>query len=450
MPHPLSGWRTGRLVEREDSIGRLAREAIYYGAAGFYLHQFVNFSRQRYRRDASWLLRNVGMSIGTMLEIAQFIVKRVNAQMTAISYLREKGRRFTKKELTNSLLVPKEEVRRKFGAESEAFFDKFVTLGTASNSGFTNPFAINAVAVAPIVEIGEFLYVAMEYRLCESVYESPFYWMMADNEYKATHADHRGQFLEESAAQILSSVFGSQNVHENVVVSRNGRDRDGEVDVLVAYGEFVVVVQAKSKRVTLKARAGDTHALKADFEGAIQAPYRQALDCIELIRTGAGCIDKDGKELELDGGSRFFPVVVLSDHFPASTVLSRRLLEEDEQLAPVIWDLGALNCIARLLPTPIEMLVYLKCRSDAFDSIVSDSEFNYLGYHIGSKLVLPSDTDMLLLERDWATVVDDFMVSADLGISAERPVGILERHEIPVVSELLNTLKRPIRRWLLS
>ena len=211
--------------------------------------------------------------------------------------------------------------------------------------------------------------------------------------------------------------------------------------MLVAYGEFVVVVQAKSKRVTLKARAGDTDALKADFEGAIQAPYRQALDCIELIRAGACCIDKDGNELEFDAGSRFFPVVVLSDHFPSSTILSRRLLEEDEQVAPVIWDLGALDCIARLLPTPIEMLVYLKCRSDVFESIVSDSEFNYLGYHIGSKLALPSDSDMLLLERDWATVVDDFMVSADLGISAERPVAILERHEIPVVSELLSTLK---------
>ena len=66
----------------------------------------------------------------------------------------------------------------------------------------------------------------------------------------------------------------------------------------MVFGEFVIVVQAKSKRVTLKARAGDSEALKADFEGAIQDPYRQALDCVARIQSGAKCIAKDGTELE--------------------------------------------------------------------------------------------------------------------------------------------------------
>ena len=432
---------TGRFVEPEDSIGRLGREAIYYGADGFYLHQLLNFSRQRYRKDALWLQQNVGISIRPMLNIAKFIVEQVNGRMTAVGQLREQGRHFAKGDLTNSLLIAKEDVRRKFGAKSDPFFTKFVTPITATNGGFTNPFAINAVALAPIVEMGDYLYVPIQYRLCESIYESPFYWMMADDEYEATHADHRGVFLEETVAQILSSVFGPQNVYENVVVARNARDRGGEIDVLVVYGEFVIVVQAKSKRITLKARAGETDALKTDFKGAIQDPYRQALECIELIEAGAKCIAKDGKELEFRTVSRFFPMVVLSDHFPASTMLSRTLLKRGDKIAPVIWDIGMLDCIARLLPTPMEMLLYLKCRSDTFDNIVSDSEYNYLGYHIRSKLALPPDSDILMLERDFATVVDDFMIAADLGIKAERPVGILERLEIPVVSKLLRELK---------
>ena len=201
------------------------------------------------------------------------------------------------------------------------------------------------------------------------------------------------------------------------------------------------MVQAKSKRITLKARAGETEALKADFKGAIQDPYRQAFECIEHIKAGARCIAKDGKELEFHGLPRFFPMVVLSDPFPASTMLSRAMLERSDEIAPVIWDIGVLDCIARLLPTPIEMLFYLKCRSDAFDNIVSDSEYNYLGYHIRAKLALPPESDMLMLERDFATLVDDFMIAADLGIEADRPVGILERLEIPVISELLKELK---------
>ena len=433
--------KTRFFVERENSIGIFGREAIYYGAENFYIHQFLEFSRQRYGEDAKWLLENVGISIRPMLDITRFILNHINAQMTAVGHLRDHGHQLSNRDLTKSLLIAKEEVRKMFGAKSDAFFAKFVTPITATNKGFTDPFAINAVALAPIVEMGDYLYVPMQYRLCESIYESPFFWMMGDNKYADTHSEHRGVFLEKTAAHILCSVFGPQNVYENVVIARNARDRGGEIDVLVVYGEFVIVVQAKSKRITLKARAGETDALKTDFKGAIQDPYRQALECIELIKAGAKCIAKDGKELEFHTFPRFFPMVVLSDPFPASTMLSRTMLERGDKIAPVIWDIGVLDCIARLLPTPIEMLFYLKCRSDAFDNIVSDSEYNYLGYHIQSKLALPPDSDLMMLEQDFATVVDDFMIAADLGIEAGRPVGILEHLDIPVVSELLTELK---------
>ena len=117
------------------------------------------------------------------------------------------------------------------------------------------------------------------------------------------------------------------------------------------------------------------------------------------------------------------------------------MLERGDEIAPVIWDISVLDCIARMLPTPIEMIFYLKCRSDTFDNIVSDSEYNYLGYHIRSKLALPPEGDMMMLERDFATVVDDFMIAADLGIEANRPIGILEHFEFPVISDLLKELK---------
>ena len=434
------GGETGP-VEQEDFIGRFGREAIYYGADGFYLHQFLKFSYERYQKDAMWLQENVGMSIEAMLDIAKFLVQRVNDQMTAVGLRREQGHQVTKANLTESLLVAKEDVRRKFGDASDTFFAKFVTPLTGTNNGFTSPVAVNDVALAPIVEVGDYLYVPLQYRLCESIYESPFYWMMADRGYMAAHAEHRGAFLEETAAGILSSVFDPQNVYENVIVKRNAHDDGGEIDVLVVYGEFVIVVQAKSKRLTLKARAGEAVALKTDFEAAVQDPYRQALECIELMAAGAKCFTKDGRELKLDTGSRFFPMVVLSDHFPSSTILSRALLERHGDVAPVIWDIGVLDCAARLLPSPIEMLLYLKCRSDNFDAIVSDSEFNYLGYHIRSKLALPPDTDLLLLEKDWATTVDDFMIAADLELQPERPVGVWERVDIPVISDLLRELK---------
>jgi hypothetical protein len=136
-------------------------------------------------------------------------------------------------------------------------------------------------------------YLPSQYRLFETIYESPFYWMMSDKAYANTTAEHRGVFVAQTAAHILRSVFGPENVHENVILKSGARDTAGEIDVLVIYGEFAIVVQAKSKRVTLKARAGDTDALKTDFEGAIEEPYRQALSSIDLIKSGAKCLTQD-------------------------------------------------------------------------------------------------------------------------------------------------------------
>jgi hypothetical protein len=428
-------------IELPESIGLVAREAIYYGAKSFYVHQFQKFSRHRYRNDMDWLLQNAAISIRPIFDIARFIVDRINGQITVVGHLRKEGRDFTNGDLTNSLLILKSEVREKFGKKANAFFEKFSTPATGTNAGFTNPFAFNAVAIAPIIDLGEALYVSNQYQLFESIYESPFYWMMGDKSYCNTAAEHRGEFLERTVAHIFRSVFGADNVHENVTFRDGSKNIAGEVDVLVVYGEFVLVTQAKSKRVTLKTRAGDTEALKTDFEGAIQAPYQQALDCVELIRKGADCITKDGKVFTFPSVPRLFPVVILSDLFPASTFLSRAMLERANNIAPIVWDLGSLDCIARLLPTPIEMIFYLKCRSDVFDRVLSDSEYNFLGYHIRAKLALPDDVDLMMLERDFATVVDDYMIAADVGIHPERPLGILERIQIPVISALLAELK---------
>ncbi|MEH2569624.1 hypothetical protein [Bradyrhizobium sp. AZCC 2289] len=438
---PAFDKQSEKFVELPDSIGLKAREAIYFGADSLYLHQFSGFSRLRYRDDATWLLQNAGLSIRPMIDIARFIVDRINGQMTAVGHMRKEGHDFTHSDLTDSLLISKADVRKKFGQKANAFFSKFATPVMAANIGFVDPFAINAVAIAPIIDLGEHLYVPNQYRLYEGIYESPFYWMMGDKSYRDTAAEHRGNFLEKTAAHIFRSVFGANNVYENVTIRDGSKDIAGEVDVLTAYGEFVLVVQAKSKRVTLKARAGDREALKTDFEGAIQSPYRQALECAELIRKGAECVTRDGKALALPSLPRLFPVVVLSDPFPASTFLSGTMLERGNNIAPVIWDLGVLDCVARLLPTPIEMIFYLKCRSDVFDKVLSDSEYNFLGYHIRAKLALPDDADWMMLDRDFATVVDDYMIAADVGIEAQRPPGILERLQIPIVSDLLAELK---------
>ncbi|MEO4001721.1 hypothetical protein [Mesorhizobium sp. CAU 1732] len=426
----------------ERKLGVAAREAIYYGADSFYLHQLARFGRDRYRADFEWLIRNSGLSTRPMVEIARYIMDRTSRQMTATVAMKSERAEITKGDLTNSLLVAKSELAGKFGSnKSNAFVAKFATPVTGANLGFTGPFLVNQANLAPLIDLGEHLYAPNTYRLFESIYESPFYWMIADKEYRNTAAEHRGAFVERTAANLLRSVFGTDNVHENVSIQPSKKKTAGEADVLVAYGEFVIIVQAKSKRVTLKARAGDEEALAADFQGAVQDPYRQAYEFAELVQAGAECKTKSGKTLTFAPTVRTFPAVILGDAFPAATFLSNIMLKRSETIAPVIWDLGVLDCATRILPSPIEFLYYLKCRSDTFDKIHSDSEYIFLGYHLKYKLAVDPEYDGMMLDRDFAAIVDDFMAPQDVGIRPERPVSILERLEIPFISEIFKSLK---------
>lgn len=426
----------------EKKLGSAAREAIYYGADSFYLHQLERFGRDRYREDFEWLIRNAGLSARPMVEIARYVMERISQQMTAINAMKKEGDEVSKDGLTNSLLIAKSELVEKFGTgKASAFVSKFATPVTDANADFTAPFVVNQVNLAPAIDLGEHLYAPNAYRLFESIYESPFYWMIVDDSYRNTAAQHRGTFLERTAADLFRSVFGGANVHENVTIQPSKKKTAGEADALVVYGEFVIVVQAKSKRVTLKARAGDEAALATDFQGAIQDPYRQAYEFAEMIQGGAECKTKDGKSLVFPPIIRAFPAVILGDAFPAATFLSSIMLKRTKTIAPVIWDLGVLDCVARILPTPIEFLYYLKCRSDVFDKMHSDSEYNFLGYHLKYKLAMDPQYDFITLERGFADTVDHFMTPQDLGIKVERPIGILERLDVPLISDLFKGLK---------
>lgn len=249
----------------KPNFGSAAREAIYYGADSFYPHQLEHFSRQRYRHDFEWLIRNVGISARSMVEIARFILERISLQMQVIDKMREEGAESSKADLTNSLLIPKLDLKERFGSKARAFMSKFATPAMNANTGFTSPFAVNQVNLAPLIDLGEYLYVPNSYRLFETIYESPSFWMRDDRAYCDTANMHRGKFLEQTAAHLFRSVFGKANVHDNVTIHRSKSEIAGEADALVVYGEFVIIVQAKSKRVTLPARAGDEEALARDF-----------------------------------------------------------------------------------------------------------------------------------------------------------------------------------------
>ena len=420
-----------------ESFIPYAQEAIYYGNEGYYLHQFEDLGRERYRSDCNWLIENIGISIDQMFDMARFLAHEVNLRMTHLHSTATPDSPLKATDITDSLLVPKADLRQKFGTIAESFCSQFVTSVTNTNGEFTNPFSTNVVLYRPIIEFEGYLYLPVQRQLFRSIYESPWFWMNADKHYKNRLATNRGTFTESKTARILESVFSGRQVHRNVEIVREGHDSVGEIDTLVVFGEFMIIVQAKSKRVTQEARAGDPEAMKRDFKKAIQEPYLQALRCIEAITAGGRCISKDHSNISIPTHPRFIPLVVLCDSFPSSSILSHFMLERANDRPPIVWDLGVLDCVARVLDKPFGFLYFLTCRADVFGRMRSRNELNYLGLHLQSPLPWVADGQGGVLENVSATAVDNFMISADNGVDAARPTAKWESLRIPVIRDLI-------------
>ena len=152
-----------------------------------------------------------------------------------------------------------------------------------------------------------------------------FYWMCDDESYVSEALHHRGDFAESFAAERLSLVFGPDRVFQNVEICRGKAETLGEIDVLVVFGDRVIVLQAKSKRLTLEARKGNDLALQDDFKRAIQDAVDQSLSCADLLGDQTVSLrSKDGRTVPLRGRSgTVFPVAIVADHYPALAFQAR-------------------------------------------------------------------------------------------------------------------------------
>src|SRR5207253_11321802 len=101
--------------------------------------------------------------------------------------------------------------------------------------------------------------------------------MGADKDYAAEAMKHRGQITEDFSRERLEKVFGKDRVHANVDIIESKGKKAGEIDVLVLFGNRAIVLQAKSKRLTLEARKGNDKQIRDDFKKSIQDSYSQGL-----------------------------------------------------------------------------------------------------------------------------------------------------------------------------
>ena len=432
------------------SSGAALRETIFYGAESAYSFQYCDIAPEKYEADSSWMRQEKGFTIATAKLVANFLGTLVSRKLTLlvqprIGELMEpwrclSGFTFRISEIAESLSLDLIQIQR--------IIDAFCLPSASKNESFTSLSSFNATNATPIIRMPDDTYILFQpYSLNEALYESPFYWMSADRRYRDTAMENRGLFTEAFSFRKLVEIFGARNVFHNVKILGSSGDVAGEIDVLVFWGGRAIVLQAKSKKLTLEARKGNDKQLQADFKMSVQDSYDQGISCAELLLDGDfKIIDFNHKELRLDraGLKSIYLFCVVSDHYPALSFQSRQFLnlkKSDRICPPFVMDIFTLDVMAEMLASPLRFLSYVDKRAGYNEQLHAGHELTILAYHLRQNLWIDTEYNIVSLDDDISSSLDLAMLVRRGGARGDRdPKGILTLFKGSPIDRLIKSI----------
>lgn len=427
----------------------MLRESVFYAAEAAYTCQYRDFAAQRYQRDRDWLITNVGFDISEAVELFSFVqdVMRVNVNSIFKSWGGKKNPAIdpiAPYRLPIDLIIDKGPLSKE---KTQIILDKFTVPAEAKNEDFLELGDYNVANALPFIRLpdGEVVYF-QEYVLFESLYDNPMYWIGADRSYKGEGLNNRGKFCEDKSVECLSRVFDAKHVFPNVLLKR-GDKVVGEIDALVVFGDHLVICQAKSKRMTLGAKKGNVPLAEKDFQIGIVAARDQLDANIDHILSGdVRLADIDGNPIKIKRPTQIYPLILISDYYPALSAQVRHFLKTDstvrQALRPFVCDLFTIDEITEFLSSPLRFLSFLQLRSRFDDKLIANGEHTLLGVHLAHNLAVPSDIDMANFGDDMAQDMEAaFLVRRDGLPGNDTPPGILTNLNGTLVYDLISQIE---------
>ncbi|MDC5808831.1 SEC-C metal-binding domain-containing protein [Vibrio europaeus] len=418
------------------------RESVYYASEPAYDFQLCELAKQKYSHDKDWLQDNVGFNCDEACEIYLGIQKYINIKANK------------KTTLTDGYLetfkLDVNEVERLSGIKLPkivAFLKMFSHNDRDdSNKEFESIDDFNVVNAKPIICLEGEYYLVQLYPLAQSIYESPIFWMRDDSKYYGKHAiKHRGMFTENFALEKLRQIFGEKNVFSNVDIYDKST-RIGEADVLAMFGGKCLLIQAKSKTMTIQARKGNIDVVKRDFAQAVQKAYDQAIICKDaLIRDDIILKDSDNNVINLETKpTSVYPICLTSECYPALTMQCKLYLEfhRDTSLnPPFVMDVFLLDVLTEFLDSPLLLLSYIDRRTEYIDRVHASNELIPFSAHLQSNLWLESDNSVVYFDESVSGDLDAAFMNRRLGkLGNKTPKGLLQRLSKGYVGQILKNI----------
>ena len=406
---------TDLLEKYEDwtNSGKGMVEPIFYGGEGAYGFQFLEMASKKYAADEQWIQEHKGVGIEAFVQMAmdleQLTLERVRNIGHGIALDEEC------KAVLSAMTFCLEDLPTTSRQSLEHFLAAFSFTPGDVNPELNTTANYNATLSHPVMALGGGQYcIPIFPNLPKAIYESPYYWMIEDDEYRDTAMSNRGDATESVTFDLLEPIFGRSMVYKGVKI-RKGKADITDIDVLAVSGNKAVIAQCKSKRLTIDARRGDGIALSNDFTKAVQDAYDQAISARRaLIDGGYSLIDANGATITLpDNVDEAYILCVTGDYYPAVLPQARIYLRvQDKDPHPILLSIFDLDLVSYYLKDRHEFLYYLRQRSTHAIYFVADSEVSLLGFHLRHKLFPDQSYDMMGMDNSYGQLVDaDFLAS---------------------------------------
>lgn len=430
--------------------GEVLREPIFYSGEAAYIFQYFDLAKRKYAADSQWLQESRGFNIDHATRVAKAVEGVLSDRFGSI---RDRMRNQHSDEWT---MLPffafsLDEIAAKANLANDIVglvLEAFELPSTDRNIEFNALHDFNMITAMPLLRSpsGEFL-LLQTYSLAEAIYEAPHHWMYQDEAYRPKLSKNRGDFTENFVAERLGLVFGKDRVHLNVDIFKTKSAKVSDVDVLVIWGNRAIIVQAKSKRLTLESRKGNDQVIRSDFKKAVQVAYDQGTACAKsLIERDCRLVAADGREVVLpDVIKEIHIVCVISDHYPALSFQARQFLKTEsiERVqAPLVMDVFTMDAMTEMLQSPLQFLSYVNRRANYAEQLMASQELTILGYHLTNNLWVQPDVNLMHLCDDFSAGLDIAMAVRRAGVQgAATPEGVLTRFGKTTVGRIVKKIE---------
>ena len=418
-------------------------EPIFYGGEGAYNFQELEMASKRYAADEKWIENHTGNSLDTHIEISKEISELTRKRLQSI----EPG--LTPSDyciaVFSAMCFQSCDFAKASRQSLENFCKTFSFIPGETNHEFRGIGDYNTVHSRPVMSLGDGKYcIPISLDLSKAIYESPFYWMNEDEQYRNIALENRGDATESITQDFLASVFGAEKVFRGVKVKK-GRNVVTDIDVLAVSGNKAVIAQCKSKKLTIEAKRGDGRILVRDFTLAVQDAYDQAVKAKRaLMEDGYEFVDEVGEPVALEGKvDEAYILCISGDNYPAVMTQAKIHLDRrDEDVHPILISTFDLDVITHYLKDRYDFLYYIRQRSAHADRLVASSEMALLGYHLKHKLFPDEEYDVAMVDEGYTSLVDaNFLVARGGWPESESSSRVFHEWKNDTFNELVEDIK---------